>query len=780
VSLRLLAMVDDPQPQRRRSRETFAEGVTSAAYSRPSRSRTGVSGPRPIDASMRIYPVILCGGSGTRLWPASRPSRPKQFIRLIGDRSLFQYTVARVQGLAGAQAPIVVAGAGHRTAIERQLAELGILGVIIVEPEGRDSAPAIAAAAHWIAAHDPDGIAVVVASDHHVPDAAAFCASVEVAAVAAAQGRIVTFGIEPAGPSTAYGYIQAADALTDAPGVFALGRFVEKPGAATAQAYVEAGFLWNSGNFVFRARTLIDELRRHAPEVGAAAAAAIEEAGPTDSGVVILGDSFRTAPKISFDYAVMEKTDRAAVAPVSYPWSDLGAWDAVWVASDRNDQGNTVSGEAMLLDSRDCLVRVSDGPLVVGIGLRRLVVVAEGDAVLICDLDTAQGVKAAVDRLKVESSPAIDLARPPAPSLPALRQRLRQWLFVSALPLWWALGADHVGGGFHEALDSAAQPLSAPRRARVQARQIYSYATAGALGWPGPWKQAVEHGLDYFLARYRRPDGLFRTLVTGEGAPADETAILYDQAFALLALASAAGALADRAEELSWLAAEILATLNATRRGPRGFTEAAGPTPYQANPHMHLLKAALAWEAVSTDKIWADLADELAALSLSALIDRSSGALREYFDESWTPAAGLEGQIVEPGHQFEWAWLLERWGVARGRADARQSARRLYDIGAGGIDRVRGVAINTLLDDFSVHDAAARLWPQTEWLKASLILGQENSVVSAAEGLSRYLDDVTPGLWRDKLNPQGQWVEEPAPASSLYHIVCAIAQMGGQ
>jgi mannose-1-phosphate guanylyltransferase/mannose-6-phosphate isomerase len=678
---------------------------------------------------MRIYPVILCGGSGTRLWPASRPSRPKQFIPLIGDRSLFQNTVARLQGLAGAQAPIVVAGADHRAAIERQLAELGISGVIIVEPEGRDSAPAIAAAAHWIAADDADGIAVVVASDHHVPDAAAFRASVEVAAI------------------------------------------------ATAQAYVDAGYFWNSGNFVFGAQTLVDEMRRHAPEVGAAAAAAIDEAEPAERGVVRLSDSFRTAPKISFDYAVMEKTDRAAVAPVSYAWSDLGAWEAVWAASDRNDQGNIVSGEAMLLDSRDCLVRVGDGPLVVGIGLKRLAVVAEVDAILICDLDTTQGVKAAVDRLTAAGRPEIDIASRSAPSLHALGHKLRQWLFVSALPVWWTLGADHVGGGFHEALDAAAQPAPALRRARVQARQIYSYATAGALGWRGPWKQAVEHGLYYFLTHYGRSDGLIRTLVSVNGAALNETAMLYDQAFALLALASAAKALPDREETLTRSAVQLLDSLNKTRRAKRGFTEVAGPTPYQANPHMHLLEAALAWEAVSADKAWADLADELAELALSALIDRSSGALREHFDESWTPAAGLDGRIVEPGHQFEWSWLLERWGVARGRADARQAARRLFEIGTGGIDAVRGVAVNALLDDLSVHDAGARLWPQTEWLKASLILGRESQATAAANALGLYLEGLPPGLWRDRLNSDGSFVSEPAPASSLYHIVCAIAEL---
>ena len=727
---------------------------------------------------MRIYPVILCGGSGTRLWPASRPLRPKQFIPLIGERSLFQNTAMRLQGIVGAQPPIVVAGASHLTIIKDQLAALGSEGVVIVEPEGRDSAPAIAAAAYWIAARDPDGIVVVVASDHHIPDPAAFCASVEIAARAASAGRIVTFGVKPSSPSSAYGYIQPGESLAEAPGVFDLGRFVEKPDALTAQAYVAAGYLWNSGNFVFVAAALAEELRRHAPDVAFSVAAAVAEAGEAIDGVVRLGESFRGAPKISFDYAVMEKTARAAVAPVSFGWSDLGAWDAVWAASDRDPAGNIASGQALLLDSHDCLIRANDGPLVVGIGLKRLAVVVEPDAILICDLDASQGVKAAVDRMKAEGCSTVDIVGGAAPTLLEQSAALRQWLFASALPLWWALGADHVGGGFHEALDGQARAVAAPRRARVQARQIYSYATAGLLGWQGPWRQAVEHGLDYFLARYRRPDGLFRTRIAADGAPADETAMLYDQAFALLALATAAKALPERAVDLGAVASEVLSVLNGTRRAARGFTEAAGPTAYQANPHMHLLEAALAWESVSGEATWAGLADDLAELALCALIDPASGVLREHFDQTWSPAPGPYGRLVEPGHQFEWAWLLERWGVDRARQDARDAARRLFSVGRRGVDLGRSVTINALLDDFSVEDSGARLWPQTEWLKASLILGDEVSATLAGAALSRYLQGVSPGLWRDRIDAAGAWTDEPAPASSLYHIVCAIAQLG--
>ena len=214
-----------------------------------------------------VVPVILCGGAGTRLWPASRPSRPKQFLPLLGARSLFQDTVLRMGQLTGAAEAVVVTGQAHLEAIRRQLEEIGADAFVIVEPEGRDSAPAMAAAASWIAARHPGAIAVCVASDHHIPDVAAFCAAADIAVAAATGGAIVTFGVRPSHPSTAYGYLELGAPLPSPDGVFKLSRFVEKPDAETAAAYVEAGYLWNSGNFVFSAEQLLEELDRFAPAV---------------------------------------------------------------------------------------------------------------------------------------------------------------------------------------------------------------------------------------------------------------------------------------------------------------------------------------------------------------------------------------------------------------------------------------------------------------------------------------------------------------------------------
>lgn len=361
------------------------------------------------------------------------------------------------------------------------------------------------------------------------------------------------------------------------------------------------------------------------------------------------------------------------------------------------------------------------------------------------------------------------------PVLAAPAAELMRWLTEAALPLWWEKGADHARGGFHEALDATGAPVAANRRARVQARQVYVYATAGRLGWTGPWRAAVTHGLDFFLGRYERADGLFRTVVAPDGASVDETAWLYDQAFALFALAQAAQALPERTD-LPLRARALLKTLQAWRLPEGGFREPPAAHDHQSNPHMHFLEACLAWAEIDADPVWNATADDIVALAMSRFID-ANGALHEFFGADWRLADGVDGRIVEPGHQFEWAWLLERWARLRGRDDAHQAAVRLFGLGQTGVDPRRGVATQQLLDDGSVHDDVARLWPQTEWIKAAVILGDPVSAVAAVDALKLYLDRPVAGLWWDKCRPDGSFVDEPAPASSFYHIVCALAEL---
>jgi mannose-1-phosphate guanylyltransferase/mannose-6-phosphate isomerase len=582
---------------------------------------------------MNIYPVILCGGAGTRLWPASRPARPKQFIDLISDLSLFQETVRRVAPLADGGRIVVVAGEHHRGFVEAQMSSLGVEGDLILEPVGRDSAAAMAAAALWIERVDPDGTAVFVASDHYIPDAAAFRDAIHEAVAAAAHGRIVTMGMVPTSGSSAYGYIQPAG-----PGLSQVGRFVEKPGPIDARRYLQEGYLWNSGNFVVPVRTLLAEMETFVPDVVAAVQSALPKPGA--SRVHTLGPAFASAPKISIDYAVMEKSDKVWVLPASFEWSDLGAWDAV-AATGQGARGVWVDNE-----SDDCLVRAAPGMVVATAGLSRLAIIAEPDAVLVCDLGRAQDVKALVEQLARRQSRS-----PPAgsPSLEALADRFGRWLKLNALPLWATLGVD-ADGAFAEALDVSGAQVGDFRRARVQARQAYVYSLASVWGWGDGYGLLVERGLARFEAANRREDGLYRTRVSCDGAILDDTTSLYDQAFVLLATATAveAGLAVDRSRRT---AAAVQASLRTLALPQGGWREPAGPD-FQANAHMHLLEAVLAWEALEPDGPWASMADTVVDLARAHFIDEPGGFLREFFGPDWRPAEGDAGRLVEPGHQF--------------------------------------------------------------------------------------------------------------------------------
>jgi mannose-1-phosphate guanylyltransferase/mannose-6-phosphate isomerase len=716
----------------------------------------------------------MCGGSGTRLWPASRPSHPKQFLPLVGERSMFQDTVLRVAGLAGAADVVVVAGLAHRALIEAQLCEIGTTAVVLLEPEARDSAAAMAAACAWIDARDPDGVAVVVSADHHIPDDAAFRTAVLSAVEGARQGLIVTLGVRPNAPSAAYGYISPGGGIGP---VWLVNAFVEKPDAETARGYITSGYLWNSGNFVTPASLLLAELDAFEPAISAAARAAVAAAQGGGGETQVLGEAFLTAPKISIDYAVMEKTKAAAVLPVEFAWSDLGAWDAVWAASTRDGASNAIRGQALALSAQDCLVRAPVGTQVTLIGVKDLAVVVDQGQVLICNLSASQQVKTAVDHLKAEGRETL-AAPAPFNTVEEAQVWFDRWLRTSALPLWWTLGADHVRGGFHEALTPDGAPVEAPRRSRVQTRQTFVYATAGLMGWEGPWRQAAWHGMDYFLARYRRPDGLFRTLVSSAGESLDETVMLYDQAFALLAMATLNAA--DPAHikrghpDLTGEGHSILGALQNLRHPAGGFRE-AGTHPFQANAHMHLLEAALAWSEAGGGPEWHALAAEIVELALNRFIDAEGGFLREFFDAEWGPALGEEGRLIEPGHQFEWAWLLARWGQVSGDSRALPTAHRLYAAGLQGVDPARNVAINALNDDLTVRDDNARLWPQTEWMKATLILGGD--ALAAAKTIASYFDTAVCGIWRDQFAESWDNKFTQAPASSFYHIITASTSM---
>ncbi len=347
-----------------------------------------------------IVPVILSGGSGTRLWPVSRESFPKQLWPLISDHTLLQETALRARGERFAP-PVIVCNQEHRFLIAEQLRAAGIPGPrILLEPVGRNSAPAIAAAAILVAETDPDAVLWLLAADHVIVDVAALHKSLATAATAARAGRFVTFGMRPTAPETGYGYIAIGTALDDAPDAFAVAEFVEKPDAARAARLATDGrHLWNSGMFVFTARTLLEELASHAPDVLHAVRRAMAER-TSDLDFVRLGvEAFTACPSISLDYAVAERTSRAAVVPADIGWSDIGSWGALWELGRKDEQGNVTVGDVLLESARNCYVR-SDGMLATVVGLEDAVVVVTEDAVLAMHRDHAQDVKKVVDRLK--------------------------------------------------------------------------------------------------------------------------------------------------------------------------------------------------------------------------------------------------------------------------------------------------------------------------------------------------------------------------------------------
>ena len=352
-----------------------------------------------------LHPVVLSGGSGTRLWPLSRQNQPKQFLALIGERSLFQETLLRASALPGVQPPVTVCSDEHRFMVGEQLQAIGVAsGGILLEPVARNTAPAIALAALHVLASDPDATVLVMPADHLIEDEAAFRQAVATASRLAGEGRLVAFGIRPDYAETGYGYILRGTGLHGAAlgeGGYEIERFVEKPDLNTAERYVaEGSYDWNSGMFLFKAQRYLDELAQHAPAIFAAGRAAYEVATSDLDFIRVDSAAFAASPSDSIDYAVMEKTSRAAVVPVSCGWSDIGSWSSLWSVAQRDADGNCHQGDVISVDTTGSLVRASERRMIATIGVEDLVIIDTADATLVARKDRVQDVKLVVDRLK--------------------------------------------------------------------------------------------------------------------------------------------------------------------------------------------------------------------------------------------------------------------------------------------------------------------------------------------------------------------------------------------
>ena len=358
-----------------------------------------------------IHPVILSGGSGMRLWPLSRALSLKQLLALGAQRTLLQETAARVAG-APFRAPLVVCNDEHRFTVAEQLREAGVTPqATMIEPEGRNTAPAAAVAALHLVARDAEAVMLVLPSDHVVDKPGAFRDAVVSGLAAAGDGALVSFGITPERAETGYGYIRRGAPWKGAPGCFQVARFVEKPDAATAQAYLDdGGYDWNSGIFLFRAARYLEELAGACPEIARACRRAVDGCNRNANSSALMATPSPACPSLSIDHAVMEPSERAAVVPVDMGWSDVGSWTSLWAIGDKDGQGNLLSGDVLVHDVQDSLIRADDR-LVAAVGIADLVVVATADAVLVTRRDRAQEVKEIVEVLK-ENERAEYLAHP--------------------------------------------------------------------------------------------------------------------------------------------------------------------------------------------------------------------------------------------------------------------------------------------------------------------------------------------------------------------------------
>jgi len=346
-----------------------------------------------------ITPVIMSGGAGSRLWPISRAAKPKQLQALTGPRTLLQQTIDRVAAAPDLfSPPVVVCNAAHEALVREQLAHPGRPLCLVVEPVGRNTAACAAVVAYWVASQaDPGRLVLLAPADHLVSSAAEFAATVRRALPAAREGRLVGLGVRPTHPETGYGYIRLGQPYGE---VFEAAEFVEKPDRETAERYLaHGGYLWNGGYFLFRADRMIEEMERLAPQIAARAREAVARGRPLDGGGLLLdAEAFAAAPSDSIDYAIMEKTDRIAVASLDAGWSDVGSWSAVWEASPKDEEGNATAGEIVAIDAHGCLIR-TEGPMIAVTGVRDLVIVATGDVVLVAPRQEAQRVKDIVARL---------------------------------------------------------------------------------------------------------------------------------------------------------------------------------------------------------------------------------------------------------------------------------------------------------------------------------------------------------------------------------------------
>ena len=746
---------------------------------------------------MRIIPGILCGGSGTRLWPVSRSRSPKQLQKLIGDRSLLADTVLRLVSHPDCEPPLLICGAAYADEIESQMAEENVpLSALLVEPMGRDTAAASAVAAHWVRSRGTelgeDTVLLLLPADHHIGDVPAFHEAISRASASALHGLIATLGIVPDAPETGFGYIRRSNEKLAGLESYMVAEFVEKPPLETAKAYLASGdYAWNSGMFAFQPDTFLSELKSFEPEISEKSEAAYNSARRSQiegkpERVAFRKDAFEAIPKKSIDFAVMEHTKKACMVPADINWSDVGSWSALQEIGAKDENGNVTEGHTVLHNTSNSLIRASSGRIVATIGLEGVAVIDTSDAVLVCPLDQVQDVKRIHAHLADIGDPAaLDHPGQRKTSISKAREWAYNWLVETALPYWAEVGEDRTFGGVFEALDMDGRPLEdLPKRLRVQARQAYVFAHSSMLGFAGA-AEAMEVPLRFMMEKGYLGAGRFAHKLNRDGSVADDQLDTYDLAFVLLALAYVYKVTGDKTHRT--VAHDILKVVrNELAHPDGGFIEALPvPTrPRRANPHMHLLEAALAWMEFDGSEEMAALADEITILFEQRF--RVAGLLREHFSDDLkslpknVPETFL---ALEPGHLCEWSYLLDNYTKQTGRKLETKATMNAF-VECYGRSSKTGLQLDLIgSNGYPVADATSRLWPQTEYIRWKLTVGGEENDQRAMDMLSRlkkhYLtfDGVETGYWKDMLKADGTLISETAPTSSFYHLMTGLATL---
>ncbi|MEZ5871921.1 MAG: AGE family epimerase/isomerase [Nitratireductor sp.] len=773
----------------------------------------------------RIIPVIMAGGIGSRLWPLSRQDKPKQFLTIMGKQSLLQQTVGRVLedgNPLGIERMIVVTNRDFAHETMEQLSGFPEIEFdFIFEPAVRNTGPAMAAAAVHVNRNYPGSVMVMLAADHHIVFKSEFLRLLAVAANAASDDSILTFGIRPDRPETGYGYIKFEDNGTE---LCTVAEFVEKPDHKTAAKWVASGdYLWNSGMFCFEDKTLLDAYELHCKDVLEGIKLSYENAQTSGSGIFLSADEYENCRSISIDYAIMEHSSNIKVVPASIGWSDVGGWNQIAELAELDPSEQV--GRTMLIQSTNNHFHTGE-KLVVAIGVDNLVVVDTSDAMLVMHRDRSQEVRQVYESLKAQAD---DLIATPFRQMSTRQkasynqQRIRRWLVDDALPLWLNIGWDRRHGGFIENFDRTGHPReSDPRRVRVLARQLYAFSRAKLLGWQVNCTPVLKNAMDFLRQHAQSEDGGWVYTLGADGRAIDQSVHTYDQAFVLFGLSWAYKAtgstdalemirqtvdfvdehLCDKVNggyfdtpqsrtlshelETKRLVFEDQPVSQSPIREP-GFADASAiftsrsrPVIKNLNPHMHLLEAFLALYEATGDRSYLDRSAAIVAPLKNTALDGQLGALPEIYDASLAPLSVDAGQWCEPGHHFEWAHLLLSYGRLVGE-DMSEQARKLFSFAeAFGISPVTGLVIDRMSPEGKAIEDTSRLWPQLERLRCMLALRKtgmdifEDKIEMCVQSVfEAYLDPAPDGMWEDKIDARGRIISKEIPQSSFYHIVAA-------